>query len=95
MSGAHLPLEVWMVLRPLPLLSAGVPRDPSNWFTLIFLEGNLYLTLALAMLKPPFEGIVLLTSACMALRKRQSVYVLRSPYGKAVLDIQLYAVQRI
>jgi hypothetical protein len=63
MSGADLPLEVWMVLRPLPFLSAGVPRDPSNWFTLTFLEGSLYLTLALAMLKPPFEGIVLLTSA--------------------------------
>ena len=75
-----------MVLRPLPFLSAGVPRDPSNWFTLIFLEGSLYLTLALAMLNPPFEGIVLLMSAYMALNKRKSVYVLRSSYGKAALN---------
>ena len=49
-----------MVLRPLPLLSAGVPDDPNNWFTLIFLEGNLYLTLALAMLNTLFEGIVVI-----------------------------------
>ena len=73
MSGAHLPLLVWIVLLPLPLLRAGVVVDPSSWFILIFLEGNLYLTFAFAMLNPPLEGILLITSAHVALNKKQSV----------------------
>ena len=72
MSGAHLPLLVWIVLLPLPLLRAGVVVDPSSWFILIFLEGSLYLTFAFAMLNPPLEGILLITSAHVALNKRQS-----------------------